>query len=84
PEPSAIAEVCGGVGDLAADTMRQRQNGAAMSDMMAVAETEMQRDMVGRAFSFHRWAGLPDMQRDEVIDFRNAWEMWCFQILMSE
>ena len=69
---------CQMVGDLAQAIMERRQEGMAMSALIAAIEgNELARLMIIEAYRAPRMS-VPENQRREVEDFRNMMEMACY------
>ena len=72
------SETCPPIGDLAESIMEARQSGAAMSDMMAVADgNEFVEGLVLTAFEAPRYT-TPEFRRREIENFRNTIEAMCY------
>lgn len=78
PVTEAPIDACMTLGNLAETIMENRQAGTSMSQIMAVAETELMRLLVIEAYNVPRMS-VPDNQRREVEDFRNMVEAMCYQ-----
>lgn len=82
-------EVCKSLGDLAQQTMINKQRGVAMTDMMAgMAKVyeggalEMMREMIVDAYSLPNFS-TEAMKQKQVVEFRNANELVCYQTMAA-
>lgn len=81
--PATQADVCEGMGDLAATLMRNRQDGIAMSVQMTLLENtdpsikEMLRLMIIEAYDRARFSTEEYKQRS-IDDFRTVFEAACY------
>lgn len=80
---SAQADQCQDAGDLAEAVMTARQNGAPISQLMEIANgQEIIVKMVLMAYGEPRYS-TDQFQSRAIEDFRNLWEVGCYQA-MSE
>ena len=80
---SAQADQCQDAGDLAEAVMTARQNGAPISQLMEIASgQEIIVKMVLMAYGEPRYS-TDQFQSRAIEDFRNLWEVGCYQA-MSE
>lgn len=80
---SAQADQCQDAGDLAEAVMTARQNGAPISQLMEIANgQEIIVQMVLMAYGEPRYS-TDQFQSRAIEDFRNLWEVGCYQA-MSE
>ena len=84
--PVLAEDVCAALGTLAGGIMQQRQNGAAMSEMMARAASatdapqpllDLTRALIIGAFNQPQW-GSPENKAEAVTKFRNQVELECY------
>jgi hypothetical protein len=81
PDTKAILVYCTSIGSLAAEIMRGRQSGVAMSEMMKVVQgKKVQEFLVFEAFKRSRY-NTPRIVEDMIKDFRNSAELQCFEQL---
>ena len=74
-------EFCESVGKFAEITMRGRQSGVPMSQVMKYAterDNEMLQAMIMEAYNQPRYSSK-EYQDRAVADFRNVWELACYK-----
>ena len=84
---ATIDEYCLEIGNTAENVMQARQDGAALSSLIALLEgrenTEFHRFLMITAYDRPRY-GDPSMQRREIQDFRNEVESACFRRFLDD
>lgn len=85
--PEELNALCSSVGNIAEEVMIARQEGTTMSEMMTLATEsgeglfqEILTDAVKRAYAEPAFR-TEDMQRAAIRDFRNTFELECYQSL---
>jgi hypothetical protein len=74
-------ELCRQIGQAASVTMEARQAGVAMSNVMSnAADTDILKKIVIDAYSYPRF-GSSEFRDRAVEEFRNKWELACFQLI---
>jgi hypothetical protein len=74
-------ELCRQIGQAASVTMEARQAGVSMSNIMAnAADTDILKKIVIDAYSYPRF-GSSEFRDRAVEEFRNKWELACFQLI---
>jgi hypothetical protein len=74
-------EICRQIGQAASVTMEARQAGVAMSSIMENAgNTDILKKIVIDAYAIPRF-GSSEFRDRAVEEFRNKWELACFQLI---
>lgn len=77
---AAHADQCKGVETLATVIMEKRQEGVAMSRLMAVDNAESFKNLIIEAYSTPRFS-VPSNQREAVKDFANMAYLECVKVV---
>jgi len=79
----ASADPCVEIGTLAEVMMKHRQAGTSISTLMAKTEgNDLFVEMLIAAYDQPRFSTTEYQQR-EIEDFRNTWEIGCYQAMME-
>ena len=77
-QAQTVSETCEKVGELAGLIMTARQNGAAISKVMAAMDADSFEKLVINAYEQPRYSGQ-EYKKRAVEDFRNEVETACFK-----
>ena len=83
-QATAQADPCTSVGDVAEQIMTHRQAGRAISQLMPLVDgNPLFIQMLLQAYQEPRF-GTRDFQQREIEDFRNLWEIGCYQAMTEK
>lgn len=83
-QATAQASPCTSIGDLAEQIMTHRQAGTAISQIMPMVEgNDLFVKMLLEAYQKPRFSSS-EYQSREIEDYRNLWEIGCYQALSEK